>query len=310
VTNPIIPGTPQDRTGSAGLLRKAIADIRRRYAGLQAEVLATFDAIQVYSLNDAADRVAYGMTPEQMQAHSDALAATFDRWLIPSLSAKDPANVFWWSGYVEDAATLGAAQSVANLSNLSAAYGASRALETVIYSTPYKVRLAMAQIKSYDHWVGLAAQQKSDLSAIIGRAVVDGKNPRTVKTEIMDQLKVSKSRAEGYAQTDITDTLRQAKMAEAEDAREALNLNIVMLWTSALISTTRPTHAARNGKVYTTQEVKAFYAKDGNRYRCHCGLTQALLDKDGKLLLSDKAKARFKAETDAWEKAQADKQAS
>ena len=35
--NPAIPGTVKDRTGSAGIMRRAMADIRRRYAGLQAE---------------------------------------------------------------------------------------------------------------------------------------------------------------------------------------------------------------------------------------------------------------------------------
>jgi len=303
MANPIIPGTSQDRTGSAGLLRKAIADIRRRYAGLQSEVLALFERIPTYTLN-ADTPVLYGLTPEQMAALSLELTAAFNRWII---DGREEANVFWWNAYVENAALIGAAQSVANLSALSSEYAASRSLQTVIYSTPYKNRLAMAQIKSYDYWTGLVAQQKSDLSGIIGRAVVDGKNPKAVKSEIMAQLGVNKSRAEGYAQTDITDTLRQAKMAEADESAESLNLNIVMLWTSALIPTTRPTHAARNGKTYTTQEVKAFYSKDGNLFRCHCAVVQALLDKDGKLLLSDKAKARFKAETDAWEKAQADK---
>jgi hypothetical protein len=298
--NPVIPGTPKDRTGSGRILRRAIQEINQRYAGLQVEVLALFDRIPTYALNDGADRIVYAMTPQQMELLSTELQATHARWIA---AARDPAYIFWWDSHLEDASQLGTAQSVSNLTNLSEAYGVSRALETVIYSTAYKTRLAMAQIKSYEHWTGLAAQQKTDLAQIIGRAVVDGKNPKAVRTEIMEKLDVSRSRAAGYAQTDITDTLRQARIAEADYASAELGLKIGLLWTSALIPTTRSWHASRNGKVYTSDEVKKFYAVNGNRYRCHCATTEALLDTDGKPILTDRLKASMLAEKQAWEKA-------
>ena len=77
-----------------------------------------------------------------------------------------------------------------------------------------------------------------------------------------------------------------------------------MLWTSALLPTTRPTHAARNGKVYTTDEVRDFYGKNGNRYRCHCGQTECLLDSDGNPILTQGLKDKMQAEKSAWEAAQ------
>lgn len=40
--NPAIPGTPKDRTGTAGIMRRAVAQIRARFDGLQADVLAIF----------------------------------------------------------------------------------------------------------------------------------------------------------------------------------------------------------------------------------------------------------------------------
>jgi len=67
-----------------------------------------------------------------------------------------------------------------------------------------------------------------------------------------------------------------------------LGIKTGMLWTSALIPTTRSWHAAKNGKVLTTAEVKAFYSVNGNRYRCRCAQTEALLDADGKPILTKK----------------------
>lgn len=295
--NPIIPGTPKDRTGASRIIRRALAEIDRRFKGLQADVLALFDRIPVYALNEEFVQVLYGLTPEQMAALSAELQAAVERWIA---NGRDPAHALWWAPYESEALQLGTAQTVANLSNLSPVYAASRSIEAIVYSTPYTNRLAMAQIKSYDHWTGLAAQQKSELSQIIGRAVVDGKNPKAVRTEIMERLEVTRSKAAQYGQTDITDTLRQARWAEADYASESLGLNIGILWTSALKPTTRQTHAAKHGKVLTTEAVKAFYSVNGNRYNCFCGNTECLLDKDNRPILTDKLKLSMTKEQKDW----------
>lgn len=297
--NPAIPGTPRDRTGTAGILRRAYAEIRQRYAGLQAEVLAIFDRIPTYALNDEFTPVAYALTPAQMEVLSLELQAAFERWIA---SGRDPAHSFWYSKYDQEASHLGTAQSVANLTNLSATYAAARSIESVIYSQPYQTRLGMAQIKSYEHWKGLAAQQKAELAQIIGRAVVDGKNPKAVRTEIMERLEVSRSKAAQYAQSDITDTLRQARWAESDYTSEVLGIKIGMLWTSALLPTTRPWHSSKNGKVLTTEEVRAFYSVNGNRYNCHCSQTEALLDAEGKPILTKKLQSTMSNELSAWKK--------
>ena len=303
MANPVIPGSAKDRTGAGRIIRRALAEIDQRFKGLKADVLALFNRIPVYSTNALADpgpRVLYGLTPQQMASLSAELQAALERWIA---SGRDPANLFWWAPYADEASQLGAAQSVANLGNLSAVYAASRTLESIVYSTPYQNRLAMAQIKSYEHWTGLAAQQKTELAQIIGRAVVDGKNPKAVRTEIMERLEVTRSKAAQYAQTDITDALRQARWAEAEYAGESMGLKIGLLWTSALKPTTRSWHASRNGKVFTAEEVKAFYGQRGNRYNCYCGQTEALLDADSRPILTDKLKASMLAEGQAWERA-------
>jgi hypothetical protein len=296
--NPTIHGTPKDRTGSASIIKRATADITKRFAGLERDVLALFDAIPVYALNREAGGFLYGLTPEQMAALSDGLAAALERWIA---AGKDPANLFWWDAYVQDSAQLGTAQAVANLSNLSTAYASTRALEQVIYSTPYKTRLGMAQVKSYEHWRGLAATSRAELSQIIGRAVVDGKNPKAVKTEIAERLGVSKEKALSYAQTDITDTLRQATWAESDYAEESLGIKTALLWTSALKASTRSWHASRNGHTYSTDEVRKFYGEGGNRYNCYCAQTTCLLDAEGKPILTKRLQSAMSNERKTWQ---------
>lgn len=301
--NPMIPGNPRERTGTAGLMRRAVSEIRRRYRGLAVEVLAIFARIPVYAGNDRGSETAealvhYGATPQVLDQTMRDLQQALDRWINDGRSTD---HVAWWSVYQEEAAQLGAAQSAANLTNLSAAYAAARSLETIVMSEPYRTRAALARVRSNEYWTGLTSQARADLAGVIGRAVVDGKNPKAVRTEIMERLDVSRSRAALYAQTEIPGTLREARIAEGEDAEAQLGIRTALLWTSAFKPTTRSWHASRSGHTYSRDEVKAFYATNGNRFRCYCAQTEALLDADGKPILTKYLQSAMANERRTWQ---------
>lgn len=299
VRNPLIPGTKADRTGAAGILRRAGADIRKRYAGLTRDILALFDRIPAYAINDVRTaEVRYGLTPQQLAGIAEELQAAVQRWL---LSERDLTHVLWWDRYVDDATHLGTMQTQTNLAGMSATYATARSVEAIVYSEPYRNRIAMAKFKSYEHWTGLAAEQRADLAQVIGQAVADGLNPKAARKLIQERLEVSKSKALNYAQTDITDTLRMARITEADAAEEELGIRMALLWTSALVPTTRPWHASRNGRVYSSAEVRAFYQQGGNRYNCRCSITECLLDTDGNPILTKKAQSSMANERKTWQ---------
>jgi SPP1 gp7 family putative phage head morphogenesis protein len=298
MTNPIRFGDADDRTGARRIAATALVDIRKRYRALTKRVIAAFEMIPVYRVNapeDDYDRHAYGATPDAIgRALSEIQQALDD-----NLGAYGPSDG-WFGVYVEQAMQTGAAQSVANLGALSATYAGERTLRDVLASAAHALRVEMARVKSYEHWRGLTAELRQELAGIIGRGIADGKNPRALVTEIKDRLGVSRSKASQYAQTDITDTLRQARWAEAEHARTAMGLRVALLWTSALKDTTRPWHAARHGRVYTSAQVKAFYGQRGNRFNCFCATTECLLDESGKPILSAQLKKAMRNELSAW----------
>lgn len=298
VRNPIIPGTTRERTGAGPIIRRAVAQIDVRFAALTSEVLSAFDRIPVYARNEAS--VLYGLTPEQMGQLSGELQASLDAYV-----ARHGEDVyrFWWSPYVAEASQLGTAQAAANLANLSPAYAASRTLQTIMFSEPYRNRVGIAQTKSFEHWVGQSAGIKAELAQIIGSAVADGRPPREVRGLIRDRLGVSASKARAFAQSDITDSLRQARWAEDDAATEELGLDLRELWTSALLPTTRHTHARRHGRVYTTAECREFYSKDGNVFNCHCSSTTCLVDASGKPILTDSLKKKMAKELKDWKPA-------
>jgi hypothetical protein len=295
--NPILFGSDADRTGGAGIVRRAEAVVGVRFASLRKQVLEVFDAIPRYALNAA--EVVYGLTADQYAALSADLQDAVQRWLLTG----EGEYKFWYERYSVESTYMGTVQSQVNLSALSEVYAAARPIEAIIYSAPYQLRLATAKFSAYEHWTGLATTQKTQLAEIIGRAIVDGKNPRDVRDEIRQSLDVTESKARQYAQTDITDTLRKAKIAETEATEAELGLKTGLLWSSALKPTTRPWHAARNGQVYTPEQVKTFYTQRGNRYGCLCGITECLLDSEGRPILTGALKKRMGDALEKWQKA-------
>jgi SPP1 gp7 family putative phage head morphogenesis protein len=160
----------------------------------------------------------------------------------------------------------------------------------------------MAVARDYSHWTGLADDAKVRLSGVIADGVAQGKNPKSVVADIQDSLNVTRSKARQMAQTDIVGTLRETRWAESDAARDELGIEVRMLWTSALRSSTRKTHSAKHGKVFSTNQVREFYSKDGNRYNCYCAQTEALVDENGKLIASDTLKQGMARQRDTWEK--------
>ena len=50
---------------------------------------------------------------------------------------------------------------------------------------------------------------------------------------------------------------------------------------SALSPSTRATHAARHARLYTSDEVRDWYSRDGNSINCKCGQVEVLVDDEG-----------------------------
>jgi intein/homing endonuclease len=62
---------------------------------------------------------------------------------------------------------------------------------------------------------------------------------------------------------------RRAKWEESDSARDDLGVFTRELHLSALLPTTRRTHAARHGTLHTTTDQEEWYQKDGNAINCY-----------------------------------------
>lgn len=278
--DPKLPTNTVNPTGTQPIIDKASRDIVARYRKIYAGVKQ-----RIVSLD---------LSPEQTESLLADVDAVLTRWL---LEGKEPKRL-WYGAFTADAATLGATQAAASLARLSADY--TRTTEAIVYSDAFINRVAMAKIQDFAEFSEIKGAALNDISSIITQAVADGSSVKDTARLIGERLEVSASKAKMYAQTSLPNTLRKNIWAENDWAREELDIQTALLWTSARKPTTRLSHGVRHGKVYTTEEVRAFYAKDSNIYNCYCSQVSCLVDENGKLIASSELKNGMKEEEKTW----------
>ncbi|ENJ7583154.1 phage minor head protein [Providencia rettgeri] len=192
-------------------------------------------------------------------------------------------NNFFFNEYVSTAYERGTAQEYANLAQQSTAYAATQqSVATILLSEPYQLRMALVRARVFEEMKGLSAQVKADMARILTDGIARGLNPREVARNLNEQSGIEIRRANRVARTEITTALRRARMDEADEASEVLNLETRQVHISALSPTTRPNHASRHGKIFTTDEQRDWWAIDGNSINCKCSTVTILTDKEGR----------------------------
>lgn len=280
--SPIIPTSTDDPTGQARRESAAIKEFHRRINGIERDTIALLNRIPVQAVTVNAEYYRFELDEFVLANMNAELARIIDAWLI----ANGTVQTLWFvTGYINPAYQQGTAQTHTNLSVQSAEYALSRpTLETVLLSPPYQRRIGLVRARAFEEMVGLTDWMKSDLGSTLARGMAAGKNPRVIAKEISARIDVADFRAERIARTEINHALRTARMDEAQDAQERLGIQTKMLHISALSPTTRASHAARNGRLYTVTEQREWWATSPNGIQCKCGATEILVDDNGEPL--------------------------
>ncbi|HBT4421227.1 phage minor head protein [Klebsiella pneumoniae] len=300
VGTPIIPRSKVDPTQSAKPVSKMFQDIEGRYLDIKRRLKVLFDQRltgrqrvangeqswlmcnnegaepSLYQVN--AGTYVYDMTAAQLADLLQIVQTILDDALNDGGSQN-----LWALDYVAAEYERGTQQAYTNLSVQSPVYASQTTLSQLLSSPAYQNQIAAATLTTFSDWKVISDTARGDLTNIITDAVARGVNPRETASVISKRLDVSMSKAKTIAQTEQVGALRQAQWNETDWAADRLGLNTGLLWLSALKPTTRSWHASRHGKVYTTEEVRDFYAENGNRYNCYCSQIPVLLNDDGSI---------------------------
>ncbi|HDR2528531.1 TPA: phage head morphogenesis protein [Enterobacter ludwigii] len=308
IGTPIVPRNKVDPTQSSRQVSRMFNDIEDRYLNIKRQLKEVFDQRltgrqretngekswmlcnkegaepSLYQVN--AGKFIYDLTAAELADLLQVVQSILDDELLDGGSQN-----LWVMDYVIAEYDRGTLNAFTNLSVQSQVYASQTTLQQLLSSPGYLNQIAAARLTTFSDWKVISDTARGDLTNIITDAVARGVNPRETASVISKRIDVSMSKAKAVAQTEQVGALRQAQWNETDWAADRLGLNTGLLWLSALKPTTRTWHASRHGKVYTTEEVRDFYAENGNRYNCYCSQIPALLNDDGSIFnegLADK----------------------
>lgn len=308
IGTPIVPRNKTDPTQSSRQVNRMFNDIEDRYLNIKRRIKSLFDQRltgqqrevngerswmmcnnegaepSLYQVN--AGKFIYDMSAAELADLLQVVQSILDDELLDGGSQN-----LWVMDYVIAEYDRGTLNAFTNLSVQSQVYASQTTLQQLLNSPGHLNQVAAARLTTFSDWKVISDTARGDLTNIITDAVARGVNPRETASVISKRLDVSMSKAKTIAQTEQVGALRQAQRNETDWAADRLGLNTGLLWLSALKLTTRTWHASRHGKVYTTEEVRDFYAENGNRYNCYCSQIPVLLNDDGSIFnegLADK----------------------
>ena len=288
--DPKLPSNPANPTGTQPIINEANRELVARYRKIQAQVNAL-----IKSKN---------LDVEQAQKLIASIALVLDYQLlgVEPETEDDQALVAWWfADYTEQANNEGLVAAVAALA-LLIGKSYKRSFEAAKFSDLGLKRVELTNIANFAQFKELSEQAKADLTEIVTTAIKNETPIDEVKKQIADRLNVSLGKAKNIAQTAIPDAKREALYDEVVLAQGKTKDEIRMLWFSALTPTTRAWHRSRHKRIYTIEEVKRFYSKDGGkeRWNCKCWQVPCLVDDEGKLIASPEFKATMRNQRKQW----------
>jgi len=294
---PTLPRNTENPVGGARLQQQTVSRLKRGLRDVRRWVLDRFEEIpkrevtinaQVpgYVVNET--RYEYLISVEELRLIVEEIRRRLGIEVPPDYMAAQAARAY----------ESGTGTAVAQLAALTDDY--TREITQVLASEPWQRRVALIRSRVFEQMQGFNGDTATELGRVLSQGVEDGLNPRAVAKDIRKRFGVAERRAETIARTEITSALRRATRDETQDARERLGIQTAMLHLSALSPTTRRSHSARHGKVYTAQEVAEWYSVDANSIRCKCSQQPVLLDESGQPILGP-LKARLEKQRAAFE---------
>lgn len=283
---PTLPANKQDPTGVDRLERGAMREFGRRIRKIARGYVKLLDRIPAEPVvnktatDTKARRYSFRLDQYLLSSILEEGAS-----LVDSLLA-DPRDPWFFEAYVAVSYRRGTAQAFANLAQQSPAYLAGQmSVADIMRSDPYRRRMALVQAREFEEMKGLAGTVKSNMARALTDGIGRGLNPRNIARNLTDQAGIEARRANRIARSEVPMALRRARWDESDEGADRYGLRGKQMHLSALSPTTRATHAARHGNLYTTDQVRDWYSRDGNSINCKCSQTFVLVDENGKPLV-------------------------
>ncbi len=289
IGNPIIPKRAADPAAQFGNLRGAKRKLEARYkriiVGIK-QMIGTFDK-RVISTNI---KYEYQIDPNRFQSINLFLQELLYEELLDNQGGQLTSR-WWLNANLTQSYTDGTSDVLQSSKNIATVEAVgpelsrtmrSIQLEQIIFSRGFQTRVGLVQARTFELMKGLADSTRTDLANTLARGMVDGIGVRELTKNTVERVGVSFSRAQRIVRTETLNAYRTAGGTETDELNEDVYgdspWKMKSLWFSALASTSRRWHIARHGRTFTTDDVREFYAKNGNSINCLCSQSPVLVN--------------------------------
>lgn len=209
-------------------------------------------------------------------------------------------NRFFLNQYLSSASADGTTDSFKSAVNITkgteseasmALLNAQQQLQTPAYND----RLRLISGRTFESMKGIVGEVESQLRLTLTEGMARGLSTRDIKGMINKRMGIGMGRAERIARTEINVAYTNAYMDESIELNETALKDdpweIKQCQRSALSPTTRPSHRARHGLVFTVIQMREWWAVNGNRINCLCATLDVLVNRvTGEILQSNMIK--------------------
>lgn len=292
--------TKQDPTGQARNRRLAGNRLRNRATLAEREVKALFRAIprtrrqQATVVNQVIPVYDYQITAAELEVLEQRIRSITNDQFLETQFNRMPPN-WWWQDVIERPYREGTAEEIVEFNRLvtdelvrtrTARGLTTQRLEVgfVLQSPEYLAALDKVYVRNFNSIRTLSDRTADQVIQQINAGIEAGNTPTQIAKAITERFDVARSSATRIANTEVNQAYNDARLDATDIAAQQTGLRAGVLHLSALIPTTRETHAARHGNAYTTAQQKKWWNMSPNRINCHCSTRSVLIDAKGKVI--------------------------
>jgi SPP1 gp7 family putative phage head morphogenesis protein len=238
-----------------------------------------------------ASNVTYSLSPLQLSAIGSGIRSIFSKELETEADAP-PAGWFWFddieqvwrSGYAEETVEFNRLIAKAQALGLVEVQLQPVEPEVILATRAYRDALSSITVQNYGTIKSLGNSASDRVIQTINSGIRSGKPRNEIINDISESMDISKSSAKRIADTEINRAYNDARLDAAKQIGRRSGLTPAVKHISALLQTTRETHADRHGNIYTPEEQAQWWDTGSNRINCHCSTRTVLIGEDGAIV--------------------------
>lgn len=146
----------------------------------------------------------------------------------------------------------------------------------LITSKIYRDNFGLKVVDNFSVIKGLSETTTKQVMQQINIAMQSKLSVRETAVNIHERFNVSRSSAQRIAHTEINKSYNDARITTIEASEEQTGIPAKVEHLSALLTTTRGSHARRHGNFYTPAEQQKWWNTDANRINCYCSIRSSL----------------------------------